>query len=105
MSHDQAVTLIRRCLNSLFAAIERAVAKNNDAVACGLLDAMKRYKFVATLYLLSDVLPILQLYLDTISKHLSVSAKPDTPKGEWMTLKRDFSTTVVVTQMLASDDT
>ena len=33
--------------------------ENDDAVAHGLLHAMKTYKFVATLYVLCDVLPIL----------------------------------------------
>ena len=59
LSHDQAVTSIRRTLISLLATLERAVAENDDAVARCLLNAMKSYKFVATLYLLSNVLPIL----------------------------------------------
>ena len=59
LSHDQAVTSIRRTLHSLFATLERAVAEKEDAVARGLLHAMKTYKFVATIYLLSDVLPLL----------------------------------------------
>ena len=33
LSHDQAVTAIRRTLNSLLAALERAVVENDDAVA------------------------------------------------------------------------
>ena len=56
LSHDQAVTSIRRCLSSLLTALERAAGENDDAT---LYNAMKKYKFVATLYLLSDVLPIL----------------------------------------------
>ena len=59
LSHDQAVTSIRNTFNSLLATLERAVVENDDAVAQGLLYAMKTYKFVATLYLLFDVLPIL----------------------------------------------
>ena len=55
LSHDQAVTSIRLTLNSLLAALKRAVVENDDAVPCGLLHAMKAYKFVATLYLLCDV--------------------------------------------------
>ena len=53
------MTSIRRCLSSLLTALERAAAENDDATARGLYNAMKTYKFVATLYLLSDVLPIL----------------------------------------------
>ena len=59
LSHDLAVASIRRTLVSLLTTLERAVVENYDAVARGLLHAMKSYKFVATLYLLSDVLPIL----------------------------------------------
>ena len=59
LSHDQAVTSIRRCLSSLLTALERAAAEDDDATARGVYNAMKTYKFVARLYLLSDVLPIL----------------------------------------------
>lgn len=59
LSYDQAVTSIRRTFNSLLATLERAVVENYDAVARGLLYAMKTCKFVATLYFLCDVLPIL----------------------------------------------
>ena len=57
LSHDQAVTAIRRTLPSLLTTLEREVAEKNDAVALGLVRAVKSYNFVATLYLLSDVLP------------------------------------------------
>ena len=53
------MTAIRRTLLSLLTTLEREVAEKNDAVARGLLQALKCYKFVATLYLLSDVLPLL----------------------------------------------
>ena len=43
----------------MLVVLERAVAEDDNAVARGLLHAMKTYKFVATLYLLSDMLPIL----------------------------------------------
>ena len=72
--HDQAVTSIRCTLNSLTAALKRAVVENDDAVARGLLHAMKTYKFVVTLYLLCDVLPILcTIYEPCISKGECVS--------------------------------
>ena len=44
-------------LPSLLTTLEREVAEKNDAVALGLVRAVKSYSFVATLYLLSDVLP------------------------------------------------
>ena len=53
------VTAIRWTLPSLLATLEREVADKGDAVARGLLQTLKCYKFVATLYLLSDVLPLL----------------------------------------------
>ena len=47
--------------------------------------------------------------IDANSEHFSVSAKPDTLKREWMTLKhilvQDFSSTVEVMQTLALDET
>ena len=57
LSHDKTVTVIRRTLPSLLTTLEREVAKRDNAVACGLVRALKLYKFVAMLYLLSDVLP------------------------------------------------
>ena len=57
LSHEAAVTAIRRTLPSLMATIESEVAEKDDAVAHGLLHAIKTYNFVATTYLLCDVLP------------------------------------------------
>ena len=57
LSHDQAVATIRKTLKSLLTTLEREVAENDDAVARGLLHAMKSYNFIASVYLLSDVLP------------------------------------------------
>lgn len=59
LSHDQAVASIQRTLPSLLTTLEREAAEKDDAVARGLLQALKCYKFVATLFLLSDVLPLL----------------------------------------------
>ncbi len=51
------MTAIRRTLPSLLTALEREAAEKDDAVARRLVHAIKCYKFVATIYLLSDVLP------------------------------------------------
>ena len=51
------MTAIRHTLPSLMATIESEVAEKDDAVAHGLLHAIKTYDFVATTYLLCDVLP------------------------------------------------
>ena len=40
LSHDQAVTAIRRTLPSLLTTLEREVAEKDDAVARGLLQAL-----------------------------------------------------------------
>ena len=74
LSHNQAVTSITCTLNSLLATLERAVVENDDAVARGLLHAMKTYKFVATLYLLCDVLPILSMSLVFQKENVSLTA-------------------------------
>ena len=54
LSHEAAVTAIRRTLPSLMATLESEVAEKDDAVARG---APPSYDFVATTYLLCDVLP------------------------------------------------
>ncbi len=59
LSHDQAVTAIRRTLPSLLTCLEREAAQNGDAVARGLVSALGAYNFIATIYLMSDVLPLL----------------------------------------------
>lgn len=63
LSHDQAITAIRRTMPSLLATLEREATEKQDAVASGLVRAMKTYNFIATVYLLSDVLP----HLTTLS--------------------------------------
>lgn len=57
LSHDKAVTTIRKTSKSLLATLEREVAENDNAIARGLLHAMKSYDFITSVYLLSDVLP------------------------------------------------
>lgn len=57
LSHEAAVTAIRRTLSSLIATLESEIAVKDDAIAHGLLHAVKSYNFVATTYLLSDILP------------------------------------------------
>ena len=46
-----------RCLPSLLVSLDREASENGEPTAHGLLKFMKCYKFVASLYLLSDVLP------------------------------------------------
>ena len=57
LSHKKAVGNLRKCLPSVIASLEREAEERNCAQAVGLLSFVKQYKFVATLYMLSDVLP------------------------------------------------
>lgn len=41
LSHDKAVSSIRRTLYSLFTTLERAIAELDDVIARGLMRAMK----------------------------------------------------------------
>ena len=54
LSHDKAVENLRKCLPSV---IEREASERHDAQALGLATFVQKYKFVATLLMLSDVLP------------------------------------------------
>ena len=57
LSHDQAVTAIRRCLPSLLTNLEYQATENGDPTALGLFTTVKSFKFVSCLLLLSDILP------------------------------------------------
>ena len=57
LSHEKAVSNLRRCLPSVITSLEREAEKRNCAQAAGLVGFIKQYKFVASLYMLSDVLP------------------------------------------------
>ena len=57
LSHDQAISTIRRILPSLFTHLEQQAEENGDALALGIVTVMKNYYFVASVYLMSDILP------------------------------------------------
>ena len=61
LSHEQAIIAIRRTMPALIVALEREVTENDNAIACGLVTTIKSYKLVATVYLLSDILPHLSV--------------------------------------------
>ena len=54
LSHDNAIKALVHCLPSILVTV---ASENGEPTAHGLLNFMKTYKFVACLYLLSDVLP------------------------------------------------
>ena len=61
LSHEQAIIAVRSTMPALIVALEREVTENDNAIACGLVTAIKSYKLVATVYLLSDILPHLSV--------------------------------------------
>jgi len=57
LSHDNAIKAVIRTLPSILVSLDREASENGEPTAHGLYKFMKSYKFVATAYLLSDVLP------------------------------------------------
>ena len=57
VSHDNAIKALIRSLPSILVSLDREASENGEPAAHGLYKFMKCYKFVATAYLLSDVLP------------------------------------------------
>ena len=57
LSHDQAISTIRRILPSIIAHTEKEAEEKGDALALGIVHVIRSYYFVASVYLLSDVLP------------------------------------------------
>ena len=59
LSHEKAVSNLRQCLPSVLASLEREATERTDAQAHGLAIFVKDSFFVASLYLLADILPTL----------------------------------------------
>ena len=57
LSHDNACKTLVRVLPAVIASLEREAAERGDALAVGLSRVVKHYKFVASLYMMCDVLP------------------------------------------------
>lgn len=57
LSHEKTVNNLRQCLPSVLASLKREANERSDAQAHGLANFIKRFEFVPTIYLLSDVLP------------------------------------------------
>ena len=64
LSHDNAIKALIRSLNSVLVSLDREASEKSEPTAHGLYKFMKSYKFVATPYLLSDILP----HLSCLSK-------------------------------------
>ena len=69
LSHDKAVSNLPRCLLSVIASLEREAEERNNAEASGLAAYVKTYKFVAALYMFSDILPPLAGLSCAFQKH------------------------------------
>ena len=57
LSHEDAVNNLRKYLRSVITSLEREADERHDAQALGLATFVKTYNFVATLLMLSDILP------------------------------------------------
>ncbi|KAK3086416.1 hypothetical protein FSP39_018175 [Pinctada imbricata] len=64
LSHENAVTAIRRCLPSLITSLEREASERMDATAAGLATFVKQPTFICSIAMLSNVLP----HLSRLSK-------------------------------------
>ena len=69
LSHDKAVSNLRRCLPSVITSLEREAEKRYNAEASGLAAFVKTYKFVSALYMFCDVLPPLAGLSRAFQKH------------------------------------
>ena len=57
LSHEGACQTLRRTLQSVYVSLRREAAERNEPMVDGLCRQMSKFNFVATLYLLCDVLP------------------------------------------------
>ena len=99
LSHDNACKTLVRVLPAVIASLEREVIERGDALAVGLSRVVKHYNFVASLYMMCDVLPkvsrlsrIFQFStIDMSALHMCVTTTVDALKlllhtdGEYMT--------------------
>ena len=57
LSHDNACKTLVKVLPAVIASLEREATERGDALAVGLSRVVKHYNFVASLYMMCDVLP------------------------------------------------
>jgi hypothetical protein len=57
LSHEKAVSTMRKCLPSVLSSLEREASERHDAQALGLASFVKDPYFVCSVYFLSDILP------------------------------------------------
>ena len=69
LSHERAASNLRKCLPSVIVSLEREAEERHNAEALGLASFIKKYKFIAALYMFSDVLPPLASLSRAFQKH------------------------------------
>ncbi|XP_077870232.1 zinc finger protein 862-like, partial [Saccoglossus kowalevskii] len=57
LSHQRAVDAVRRTLSAVITSLERESEERGDATAQGLAMFIKSYDFIASIHMLSDILP------------------------------------------------
>ena len=57
LSHDSACQTLVKILPAVITSLEREAEERGQALAVGLCKVVKKYTFIATLYMLCDVLP------------------------------------------------
>lgn len=57
LSHDAACQTLVKGLPAVITSLEREASERGDALAIGLSKVVKQYNFVASLYMMCDVLP------------------------------------------------
>ena len=70
LSHQAAVEALRRSLVSVMTILDKEASERCDHTASGLLDFMKKFKFIAAMSLFADVLP----HLSKLSRTLQSSS-------------------------------
>ncbi len=55
--HDKAVSHLRKSFPSVLVSLEREAQERSSAEAAGLASFLKKYEFIAALYMFSDILP------------------------------------------------
>ena len=58
LSHDNVCHTLIRILPSVITSLSREAEERGDALAFGLHKVVQQYKFIATLYMMTDLLPI-----------------------------------------------
>ena len=61
LSHERAVRAVRQTLPAIVISLEYEANNKSDAQAQGLAYFIQDYRFVASIYMLSDILPVLAL--------------------------------------------